>query len=74
MATLWERTLTRLTICSLCILTLCNFSYSRFGFEDGVRVLIVPVPGHCIFVTLTDIGIEPNRKTFDRAVATGSIV
>ena len=25
--------LIRLTICSLCILTICNFSYSRFSFE-----------------------------------------
>ena len=38
--------LTRLTICSLCILTICNFSYCPFGFEGGISVLIAPVPGH----------------------------
>ena len=25
---------------------------SRFGFEGGILVLIAPVPGHCILVTL----------------------
>ena len=35
---------TRLTICSLCILIICNFRY----FEGG----IAPSPGHCILVTL----------------------
>ena len=24
---------------------------SRFVFENGIRVLIAPVPGHCILVT-----------------------
>ena len=44
--------LTRLTICLLYILTICNFSYSRFGFEGGLCVLIASVPGHFILVTL----------------------
>ena len=39
---------TRMTIYSLCS---CNFSFSRFGFEGGIWVLIAPVPGHCILVT-----------------------
>ena len=42
---------TLLTICSLCILTICNFSYFPFGFEDRICVLIAPVPGHCILFT-----------------------
>ena len=46
--------LTRLTICYLCVLTICNFSYSRFGFEGGIRVLIAPVPGRCILVTFSE--------------------
>ena len=37
----------RLTICSLCILTICNFSY----FVGRIRILIASVPGHCILVT-----------------------
>ena len=41
--------LTRLTICSLCILTICNFS---FGFEGWIWVLIASVPGLCIRFTL----------------------
>ena len=53
MATLWERAASRLTICSLCILTICKFSYSRFAFEGGIRVMVSPVLGHCMLVTLT---------------------
>ena len=41
-----------LTVCSLCILTVCNFSYFRFLFEGGIRVLISPVPVRCLFFTL----------------------
>ena len=38
---------TRLTICSLCILTICNFSYFPFfGFVDWIWVLIASVPLH----------------------------
>ena len=32
--------LTRLTICSHCFLTICDFNYSRFGFEGWIWVLI----------------------------------
>ena len=49
--------LTRFTICSLCSLTLCTFSYSRFRFEGGIWVLIAPVLGHCLLVTFTDVFI-----------------
>ena len=38
--------ITRLTICSLCILTICNSVISLFSFEGGIWVLISPVPGH----------------------------
>ena len=48
----WQRfgkeLLARLTICSLCILTICNFSY--FPFEGWICVLIASVPGLCILV------------------------
>ena len=44
--------LTRLTI-SLCILTICNFSY--FGFEGWIWVLIASVPGLCILLTFINI-------------------
>ena len=43
--------LTRLTICSLCIMSICNLSYFPFSFEGGIWVLIAPVPGPCILVT-----------------------
>ena len=36
--------LPRLTICSLCILTICNFG----GFEGWIWVLIVSVPDLCM--------------------------
>ena len=42
--------LTRLTICSLCILTVI-LVISRFSFEGGIWVLIAPVSGHCLLVT-----------------------
>ena len=45
------RLLTRLTICSLCILTICYISFSRFGFEVWIWVLIASVPDLCILFT-----------------------
>ena len=30
----WRELLTRLTICSICILTICNLVISRSGVED----------------------------------------
>ena len=44
--------LTRLTICSLCILTICNISYFRFGFEGWSWVLIASVPDLCLLFYL----------------------
>ena len=32
-------------------MTICNFSFSRFGFEGRLWVLFATVPGHCILVT-----------------------
>ena len=46
--------LTRLTICSLCILTIYNSIISRFGFEGGIWILIAHVPGLCILITFTE--------------------
>ena len=36
-----------LTICPLCILTICIFSYFPFCSEGGIWVLIGPAHGHC---------------------------
>ena len=49
--------LTRVTICSLCVLTICTLSYSRFSIEGWISVLIAPVTGHCLLVTFTDVFI-----------------
>ena len=48
----WKELLTRLTVRSDCILTICNLSYFPFGFRGGVWVLkyLVPVPVHCLLV------------------------
>ena len=45
--------LTLFTICSTCILTMGNFLLSRFGIEGGIRVLVAPVPGHCLPVSFS---------------------
>ena len=47
----WKELLTLLTICSLCILTICDFSYFRFGFEGGIWVLIA-LPLHTVLLLL----------------------
>ena len=55
--------LIRLTICSLCISTICYFSYFPFGFEGWIWVLIASVPGLCIRFTnifLLVLGISGN--------------
>ena len=38
--------LTRLNICSLCILTLVIVFFSHLGLEGGIWDLIAPLPGH----------------------------
>ena len=43
--------LTRLTICALCILTICNIRYSPFWFEGWILLLIASVPDLYIFFT-----------------------
>ena len=45
--------LTRKTICSLCILTICNFSYFLTVLTAGFWVLIAFVPGLCILFTFS---------------------
>ena len=47
----WKDLLNLLTICSLCTLTIYNFSFSRFGFEGWIWVRIASVPGLCILFT-----------------------
>ena len=39
--------LTWLTICYLCIWTICNLSIFRFGFDGWIWVLTASVPGLC---------------------------
>ena len=47
MATFWERAAHVLFVFWLFVILVI----SRFGFEDGIWVLIAPVPGHCLLVT-----------------------
>ena len=57
----WKELLTRLIVCSLCILTFFFILVIfRFGFENG----IAPVPGHCILVTFNGI-LKWDRKDPD---------
>ena len=42
--------LTRLTIRSLCIMSVISV-ISHFGFEGGILVLIAPIPVHLLLVT-----------------------
>ena len=39
-------------MCSLCMLSICKFSYFPFGFEGWILVLIASVPGLSILFTL----------------------
>ena len=48
----WKKLLTRLTMCTLCILTICILAISRFGFEAWVWALIASVPELCILLFL----------------------
>ena len=50
-----KKLITRLTICSHCILTNFIFSSFPFWFEGWIWVLIASVPGLCIFFIFTDI-------------------
>ena len=53
MATFLEELLPRVTICSLCILTNCNFSFFPFWFEGLIWVMIASVSDLCILFTFT---------------------
>ena len=56
--------LARLTICSLCILTICNLVIFRFGFEGWIWVLVAQVPGLCILFTFTVLKLRCQPLTF----------
>ena len=43
--------LKRLTVFSLCLMYICNFSYFPFWFRGQDWVLITQVFGHCFLVT-----------------------
>ena len=47
-----KKLLIRLTICSFCIFTICNFSYFPLGFESWICALIASVPDLCIHFTI----------------------
>ena len=50
MTTLWEELLTRFTIPTRCIVSICKFryEYSRLAFDGKIMVLSeLVVPGHC---------------------------
>ena len=51
----------RLAMCSNCILSICNFIFSRFVLKGGVWFLIAPVPVHCLIVTFKKDQINSNR-------------
>ena len=54
MATFWERAAHSVGNNILFVFKLfVILVISRFGFDGGIRVLIAPVPGHCIFATFT---------------------
>ena len=50
-----ESCLIRFTVCSLCILSYCYFSYYPLWVEGGTLVLIAPVPGHGLSFTFQKI-------------------
>ena len=50
MATFRIRATARLTPCSLCMMSICNYSYLPFGFEGKISVLIALVTSHCLLV------------------------
>ena len=56
--------LPRLTICSLCIMTLCNLVISRFGFEGWIWVLIASVTDVGIYFTFKQDARGVNAHTF----------
>ena len=57
--------LIRLTVCSLCIMSICKFGCSHFGIADGTVILIVPVPVQCLHLLLTSLTYWQARQTAD---------
>ena len=55
MATYGKYLQTRLTICSLCILTILILVISRFGFDGWIWVLVASVPDLCILFSFERI-------------------
>ena len=49
----WKQLLSKLTICSLCIMSSCCF-ISHFCFKDRIVVMIVSIPGHCLLLILVN--------------------
>ena len=45
-----KKLLTRLTICSLCFLTICNLSYFPFWLKGWILVLIASVLDHFLLL------------------------
>ena len=58
---------TRLAVCSHCILSICNFIFSRFGFEGGVWVFIAPAPVIAYLFFFTHLSITSSPKGSDRS-------
>ena len=64
MAIFWERTAPSVNHMFSYILTLCNFSISRFGFEGWIWVLIASVPDVGILFTFKQDARGFNAHTF----------
>ena len=62
--TVGKELLTRLTLCSLCILTtvFVILVISRFGFEGLIWVLIASVPGLCTLFTFKILPSKPKLE------------
>ena len=51
MATFWERVAHSVNRCSLCSVSICNFSCFPFGVEGRTLVLNASMPGRCSLFT-----------------------
>ena len=60
----WKELFTQFSICSLCIVTICNFSYLPFWFLGGNRSLIALVPGYSLLVTFAISSSACHRYSF----------
>ena len=50
----------RLAICSHCLLSICNFDTSHFGYKGGIWLLIAPDPVHCFSITFRPFKSKEN--------------